>query len=245
MNLLFISHKLPMELNEEVDKRTFVPELLHEAICLNQLHCPSLSSALANHNFLMEVREKKVFLLDMKDIRPLHCREAPNNQELQSRLINLIREAQERKLPLVTSQRKWVDGTNLKNVKGMVDSLLEHLESRLADKAWLLQWLSTLHRNGLESDFFRRDYVPENIAQPKTKVKPTGHNNDSFFRTGTPIKKRLMKKRLFRPMTAAEKMQRRLEIAKEAVKVHQMRQAKAEFDLKFAKDTSGKKRTLQ
>ena len=45
------------------------PVLLHEALIRNNLHVPSIKSEVATHKFLLECRDKKVFLFAQDDIR--------------------------------------------------------------------------------------------------------------------------------------------------------------------------------
>ncbi len=55
-------------------KLTFVPEILHSALKANQMHVPALKAQLASRIFLIECRERQVFLLHMDQTRNLHLR---------------------------------------------------------------------------------------------------------------------------------------------------------------------------
>ena len=67
---------------EDIDKITFIKELLYAAINSQQMHSPAFKCALNTHTFMLAVREGDVALLMMRDVRVLKCDAAPTVKEL-------------------------------------------------------------------------------------------------------------------------------------------------------------------
>ena len=67
--------------------------LLYDGILRNQLHVPSIDSALCTHHFLNDVFDGKVFVWKMKEVRNRTSVSCPGIHELQKMTINAINDA--------------------------------------------------------------------------------------------------------------------------------------------------------
>ena len=154
-----------------------------------------------------------MFVLNMSEVRSLKCRYPPSVTDLQQRLIDLLKQAVATKLKLIVGPRTWVDGTTKVDVKNGLNNLIEALNARLADRHWLLEWLSTLHLHGLKSPYFEKGYFSAKKSKRTVETCKKAQNHDNFFTLHQPMRKHLMNKRLNKRATLKETLRYRMEQA--------------------------------
>ena len=141
---------------EEVRQKILsVPVLLYTHLEDKQVHLPKFESNICTHKFLLDVRNREVFLMDRTTMRSLKFHKSPIVEVLQEQLIKLLKKAVQDKVPFLTKKTDML-GKEISPKHGVI-SLIEHLENRLADKAFLLEWISTLRCNGVQVDLFAND----------------------------------------------------------------------------------------
>lgn len=126
----------------------------------------------------------------------------------------------------------------------MLNRLVHHLEARQADQQFLLQWLSTLHSIGYESPYFKPGYLPQKPAKKETVVEHAT-NDDGFFANKAPIPRKMLKRKLNRPVNLELRLKNQLEMAKSRIKDLQLKKSQAEQNLISAQRNNCKKRKFQ
>jgi hypothetical protein len=149
----------------------------HYACVKNGFRMPAVKSPICSIIFMKEIRAGVTWVPKLAEVKLAPCPNPPSIEDIRNELVQLIE-------------------TNLNTVdqslKEPLRSLMNHLKCRPADKAFMLDIISTVtdrnHR------YFAKDYLP---PKKHTAIKDQLYvdNQDNFF-TGLPEAKRTKSKRM-------------------------------------------------